>query len=178
MPEPILILSGAPGAGKTTTARLLAAGSERAVPLESDSFFHFIRSGYIEPWRPESHQQNTTVMRIVAVAAAGYAAAGYFTIVDGIISPGWFLEPMREALGSAGQAVAYAVLRAPLSVCTSRAVGRDGNCSIDPSVIERLWQDFTDLGDLEQNAFDCDGRSAEQVADVLRRQLAQGLLAV
>jgi adenylate kinase family enzyme len=60
------MLTGPPGAGKTTTARLLAAGSERAVHLESDSFFHFIRAGYVEPWKPEAHEQNTTVMRIVA----------------------------------------------------------------------------------------------------------------
>ncbi len=33
--------------------------------LESDSFFHFIRAGYVEPWRRESHEQNTTVMHIV-----------------------------------------------------------------------------------------------------------------
>jgi hypothetical protein len=53
-------------------------------------FFHFIRSGYVEPWKPESHEQNRIVMGIVANAAATYAAAGYFTIVDGIIIPPGF----------------------------------------------------------------------------------------
>jgi hypothetical protein len=43
-----------PGAGKTTTARTLVGRWERAVHLESDHFFHFIRSGYVEPLRPES----------------------------------------------------------------------------------------------------------------------------
>jgi tRNA uridine 5-carbamoylmethylation protein Kti12 len=76
VPEPILILTGPPGAGKTTTARLLTTGPERAAHLESDSFFHFIRAGYVEPWKPESDEQNTTVMRIVAAAAAGYAGGG------------------------------------------------------------------------------------------------------
>ena len=67
--DPVLILTGAPGAGKTAVARLLASRSERAAHVESDSFFHFIQSGYIEPWKPESHEQNTVVMRIVAEAA-------------------------------------------------------------------------------------------------------------
>jgi adenylylsulfate kinase-like enzyme len=47
--KPVLILTGAPGSGKSTVARLLAAKSERAVHLESDLFFHFIQSGRIEP---------------------------------------------------------------------------------------------------------------------------------
>lgn len=103
---PILILTRAPGFGKTTTARILAAASDRAVHLESDLFFHFIESGYVDPWKRESHEQNTFVMRIVADAAAAYAAAGYFTIVDGIILPGWFLVPMRNSLRETGHRVA------------------------------------------------------------------------
>jgi adenylate kinase family enzyme len=122
--EPVLILTGAPGSGKSTVAGLLAAGSARAVHLESDQFFHFIRSGYIEPWKPESHEQNTAVMHIVAQAASAYAGAGYFTIIDGIIQTDWFLRPLRDALRAAGHTVAYAVLRPPLSVCVSRAAGR------------------------------------------------------
>ena len=178
MPDPILILSGPPGVGKTTTARLLAAGSERAVHLESDSFFHFIRAGYVEPWKQESHKQNTTVMQIVAAAAAGYAEAGYFTIIDGIISPRWFFDPLRDALQAAGHAVAYAVHRAPLAVCASRAASRKERRIADPSVIEQLWRDFADLGSLEDHAIDSDGKSAEQVVVEVAQCLGDGTLGV
>jgi hypothetical protein len=47
-----------------------AASRERAVHLESDLFWHFSASGYVEPWKPESHEQNTLVMEIVAEVAA------------------------------------------------------------------------------------------------------------
>ncbi|MFZ2114006.1 MAG: AAA family ATPase [Solirubrobacteraceae bacterium] len=178
MPDPVLILTGPPGAGKTATARLLAAGFERAVHLESDLFFHFISAGYVEPWKPESHEQNTIVMRIAAAAAAGYADAGYFTIVDGIISPRWFFEPMRAALEEAGHAVAYAVLRAPLAVCTSRAASREIGRIADISVVEHVWRDFADLGPLERHAIDGYGKSAEQVAEEVAQRLQEGLLYV
>jgi adenylate kinase family enzyme len=46
----MLILTGPPGAGKTTPAYKLATDHERAVHLESDLFFDFIRAGFVEPW--------------------------------------------------------------------------------------------------------------------------------
>jgi predicted kinase len=174
--NPVLILTGAPGSGKTTVAGLLAAESERAVHLESDQFFHFIKAGHIEPWKPESHEQNRAVMEIVAQAAAGYASAGYFTIVDGIILPRWFLAPLRDSLRAAGHSVAYAVLRAPLAVCLARARMRAPERLSDPAVIERLWREFSDLGPLESNTIETGTHSAAATASMLCDQLLSSLL--
>ena len=146
--------------------------------LEADAFFRFIRSGYVEPWKPESHAQNEVVMRAVASAVSNYAAAGYFTIVDGIVIPAWFLEPLRDALKEAGYAAAYAVLRAPLSVCMERVQGREGEPPIDSGAIEQLWRSFTDLGELERNVIDVEGRNPEEIAGLLSRRLDDGLLAI
>jgi len=176
--NPVLILTGAPGSGKTTVAGLLAAKSQRAVHIESDRFFHFIQAGYVEPWKPESHEQNTTVMRIVAQAAAAYTDAGYFTIIDGIVLPEWFLQPLRDSLGAAGHRIAYAVLRAPLAVCVERAEGRASSQLSNVTVIERLWHDFADLGPLEANVIDSGTQDAVTTADVLVERLRGGLLAI
>ncbi|HUB99544.1 MAG TPA: AAA family ATPase [Solirubrobacterales bacterium] len=173
---PVLILTGPPGAGKTTTAGILAARSDSAVHLEADLFFSFIRSGYVEPWRPESHEQNGLVMRIVGEAAAAYAAAGYFTIVDGIVIPRWYLGPLREVFAAADLAVAYAVLRPSLSTCISRIDDREGGPLAEPAVIEQLWDEFAALGEFERNAIEVDDERPEEAADAISRLLGDGKL--
>jgi predicted kinase len=171
MESPVLLLTGPPGAGKTSAAQRLALRFDRAVHLEADLFFAFICGGYVEPWKPESREQNDTVMGIVANAAAGYADAGYFVIVDGIILPDYFLEPVRETLREAGHEVEYVVLRAPLEVCSARAQARDEVPLADQTVVEQLWKDFSELGPLEDRAIDVESRDPDEVASLLWARL-------
>jgi ribosomal protein S18 acetylase RimI-like enzyme/adenylate kinase family enzyme len=177
--EPVLIVTGPPGVGKTTTARIVAERSALSVQLELDAFFSFIRAGHVEPWKPESRRQNEIVMGIAAEAAAAYADAGYFTLLDGIVLPEWFLEPVGDALRRAEHRPAYVVLREPLSVCLARVRGREGASELaDPEVIGRLWRGFADLGGREHHALDLEGRNPEEAATLLEHHLAEGSLEI
>ena len=133
--------------------------------MEADRFFDFVAAGFVEPWKPESHEQNATVMKAVGRAAVAYAEAGWFTIVEGIVIPRWFLGPLREALEAAGHQVAYAVLRAPLDLCISRRP------AIERDVVESVWRQFEDLGPYEPNALD----AAAAAPDQLVAELTDGL---
>jgi hypothetical protein len=147
------------------------------VHLESDRFFHFIESGYIEPWRSDAHRQNQVVMGIVAGAAARYAQAGYVTVIDGIVLPRWFLGPLQDALQCEGLTVAYAVLRPSLAVAQERARTRSGSFS-DPVVIDEIWNGFADLGDLESHAIDSTKQSTAETAKMVEERLNAGDLRV
>ncbi len=113
-------------------------------------------------------------MRIVAEAAAGYASAGYLTVVEGILIPGWFFEPLRDALQGAGHTVADAVLRAPLEVCLARVQEREGEPPIDAAAIEQIWRSFADLGDLEEDVIEVGDLGSPEVADLLERIFGGG----
>jgi predicted house-cleaning noncanonical NTP pyrophosphatase (MazG superfamily)/predicted kinase len=165
----VLILTGPPGSGKSTVAQLVAERITRSVHLESDLFFHWIVGGYVEPWLPESHDQNTFVMRLVGDVAAAYAEAGYFTIVDGMLLPDWFYVPVTNALTSAGLNVATVILRPSLEVCLERASSRPERPLVDRAVIEKLWNEFDDLSDLDAVAIDNAKQTPDETAEQLIR---------
>jgi hypothetical protein len=109
-------------------------------------------------------------MRIVADAAGAYAGAGYFTIVEGIVIPRWFLGPLRDRLREHSHSVAYAVLRAPLELCIERRP------AIEADVVEGIWRQFADLGEYEANAIDVESATPDAVADELAEGVSGRLL--
>src|SRR4051794_24138556 len=87
----LLVLTGPPGAGKSTLAAAVARLASPSALIEGDAFFGFLREGAIEPWRTEAHAQNTAVTRAAGLAAGAFARGGLHTVFDGIIGP-WFID--------------------------------------------------------------------------------------
>lgn len=94
----LLLVTGPPGAGKSTVSSAIVEASPHSVFVEGDAFFGFLANGSISPWLPAADQQNQIVTRAAASAAGQYASGGYFTIYDGIVGP-WFLPTFASATG-------------------------------------------------------------------------------
>src|SRR5262245_49542261 len=134
----VLILSGSPGSGKTTTAEALARlpGAPK-VHLHSDDFWGYIKHGHIDPWLPEADSQNRMIMTIAAEVAALYAREGYFIALDGVVRPS-LLAPFRAT----GVPMHYVVLRTTVEEAVSRCAARGGDSLSDSVVVADLHAQF------------------------------------
>ncbi|MFL5295544.1 MAG: AAA family ATPase [Phenylobacterium sp.] len=176
MPARIVIVSGPPGAGKTTIARRLATGSAEplAVHLHTDDFYVYIRKGYVAPWLPESQAQNITVMNALARSAAAFAQGGYEVMVDGIVGP-WFFEPWLAAARELGLDLRYILLMPDEAATVARGTARTApGAMTDESVIRTMWSHFRTYAPDSAHIVDTTAQGVEQTLAAVKSGLAAG----
>src|SRR5689334_19358778 len=78
----IRMVTGVPGAGKTTVSEALAAQHPRAIHVPMDAFGDWSDAGHAaDPWAHDAEHRNLS-QRCAVLVATEYAAAGYVVVVD------------------------------------------------------------------------------------------------
>ncbi|MBO5031174.1 MAG: AAA family ATPase [Lachnospiraceae bacterium] len=168
----IIVITGSPGTGKTTTSAIVARESdmERSVHMHTDDFYHYLSKGAIPPHLPESNVQNLIVIEAFLEAAKCYVRGGYDVIVDGIIGP-WFLEPWRNIVRG-GYEVHYIILKATKEETMKRAIKRsklDKETNIE--LVETMWEQFHNTGVYEPNAIDTTNLSISDTVSKIKEKI-------
>lgn len=133
----VIVVSGPPGAGKSTVAKALADAYEPSALVVGDDFFAFLAGGRIDPWLPEADAQNQTVLS-AAAAACGRLAERFTVVYDGVLWPPYAALFARAA----GRAFHYALLLPPLEVCLDRVRERRGHPMSDQQAVTDMWHSF------------------------------------
>ena len=177
-PARLLLLTGSPGCGKTTVAPLVADRHEPSACLDLDWFFAKVRRGSVEPWKPEAHDQNRTVLGAAAAAVAQFVRGGYFTVAEGILYP-FMLDLFETACEPLAITLNYAVLRAPVAIVQERVQERraeppHAGALADAAVVDDLWAQFESHDVEERHRVDSGRHPPAEVAAEIDRRLEAG----
>ena len=99
---PIIILSGEPGVGKSTIAKLLCKKLNKSIFISIDVIRHLVVAGYVDPaispWIQFEEQFNLANDAVLAIAKL-YAKKGFIPVIEGVIlSPQhkYFQKKLKE----------------------------------------------------------------------------------
>lgn len=139
MPD-LLVVTGPPGAGKSTVASMLAERVVPSVVVRGDDFFAHLHEGAIDPWLPEADEQNRVVLAAAAAATGRFVDGGYPTIFDGVVGP-WHLRSFVRAAGV--RSLDYVVLLPPLDAVLDRVATRTGHGFTDAEAAAHMHGAFS-----------------------------------
>lgn len=171
--QPLLILTGPPGAGKTTVAQALMAATTPAAHIVGDDFWGFIESGWVPPYLPGSEHQNRVVVAALGAAASEYSVGGYFVVLDALIGP-WLLKAAAQVAFERGCDVHYVVLRPGQQTTMARAVARGGGALVDPAPVATMYDAFRRLGAFERYVVDSSHLSVAATVDAVVARVEAG----
>ncbi len=166
-----IIVTGAPGAGKTSVAGLLADGMRRAAVLNGDALNRMVVSGHVwalgEP-ADEAARQVRLCNTNLCDLAVNFADAGFTPVIDWIVPDGEQLRFFLEAL--APRPVLLVVLSPGSEACRQRDQDRNPREQFRFDGHDGLTAAMRDGFGSAGWWLDSSGLTAEQTVEQIREQ--------
>jgi cytidylate kinase len=170
----LVVVTGPPGAGKSSVAGQLATLRTPSALVPGDTFFTMIKKGYVLPWLTQARRQNEVIIEAAAAAASRLSEIA-FVVFEGIVGP-WFLPTFVHAAQPAD--VHYVVLLPPLRICIERVRSRGDHGFSDLAVTDDLYRQFVGAGIDDRHLIIEPDAPPTQLAELIIGKLNDGSLRI
>ncbi len=160
----VLLISGVPGAGKTTVSEIVARRLPRAALIHGDTVHNFVVSGLVPPSGPpaaEADRQLRLRDRNMAALAGNFVEAGFVAVIDDVFV---FKARLQRFLRFLSARPVYLAMLAP-----NIDVVRHRDATRPDKTVFHIWSHLDEVMRREMVGvgvwIDSSGMSAEETAD-------------